>query len=105
MHSLCSFPWALTEPRTVTYLGVVQLKFQDETEFAGFRASRMLPKETLHPRLADKVWSAFLRGEYDVAVLQAMKAVEVAVRDAAGFPNSVLGVNLMRTASTLRRGH
>jgi len=83
----------------------VQLKFQDETEFAGFRASRMLPKETLHPRLADKVWSAFLRGEYDVAVLQAMKAVEVAVRDAAGFPNSVLGVNLMRTASTLRRGH
>jgi hypothetical protein len=39
----------------------------------------MLPKEALHPQLADEVWMAFMRGEFDVAVFQSMKAVEVAV--------------------------
>jgi uncharacterized protein (TIGR02391 family) len=58
----------------------------------------MLPKDSLHPRIADKVWAAFLRGDYDIAVLQAMKTVEVAVREGAALPNSVLGVPLMRTA-------
>jgi hypothetical protein len=79
-------------------LGHRALKFQDETEFAAFRVSRMLPRDCLHPRIADKVWAAFLRGDYDMAVLQAMKTVEVAVREAAALPNSVLGVPLMRTA-------
>jgi uncharacterized protein (TIGR02391 family) len=79
-------------------LGRRALKFQDESEFASFTVSRMLPRESLHPRLADKVWSAFLRGEYDVAVFQAMKAVEVSVRDASGLPDTLLGVNLMRSA-------
>jgi uncharacterized protein (TIGR02391 family) len=58
----------------------------------------MLPKENLHPRLADRGWSAFLRGEYDVAVFQAMKAVEVAMREASGLPDSLLGVPLIRSA-------
>lgn len=39
---------------------------------------------------------AFMRGEYDVAVFQAMKAVEIAVREASG--SSELGVKLMRDA-------
>jgi uncharacterized protein (TIGR02391 family) len=79
-------------------LGRRALKFQDETEFIGFRVSRMLPKESLHPRIADTVWSAFLRGDYDVAVFQAMKAVEVYVREAAKLPDSLLGVKLARNA-------
>jgi hypothetical protein len=57
-------------------LGRRALKFQDQSQFASFSVSRMLRKESLHPRIADRVWSAFLRGEYDVAVFQAMKAVE-----------------------------
>jgi uncharacterized protein (TIGR02391 family) len=79
-------------------LGRRALKFQDESQFAGFIVTRMLPKDSLHPRLADKVWSAFLRGEYDVAAFQAMKAVEVYVREAAALPDGVIGTNLMRTA-------
>ena len=79
-------------------LGRRSLKFQDETEFAAFRVTRMLPKDSLHPRIADKVWAAFLRGDYDVAVLQAMKTVEVAVRETAALPTTALGVPLMRTA-------
>ena len=58
----------------------------------------MLPKEGLYPRLSNKVWSAFMRSEFDVAVFQAMNAVEVAVREAAGLPNDLLGVKLMRRA-------
>jgi Protein of unknown function (Hypoth_ymh) len=46
--------------------------------------ARLRPKEILHPNVADRVWGSFMRGEYDGAVFQAMKAVEVAVRDAAG---------------------
>ena len=74
------------------------LRFENETDFANFAISRMLPKEALHPRLADKVWSAFMRSEFDVAVLQAMKAVEVSVREAAALPSSNVGVSLMRAA-------
>lgn len=66
-------------------LGRRALKFEDESQFASFIVTRMLPKDSLHPRLADKVWSAFLRGEYDVAAFQAMKAVEVYVRKLQDF--------------------
>ena len=58
----------------------------------------MLPREALNPKLAEKVWTAFMRGEFDVAVFQAMKAVEVAVRYGSGLPVSLLGVKLMREA-------
>jgi uncharacterized protein (TIGR02391 family) len=79
-------------------LGRRALKFQDQSQFASFVVSRMLRKESLHPRIADRVWSSFLRGEYDVAVFQAMKAVEVSVREASGLPDSVVGTDLMRKA-------
>lgn len=80
------------------YLSRRALKFEDESDFARFPSSRMLPRDNLHPRLAGKVWSAFLRADYDVAVFQAMKAVEVAVRDAAGLPDGHHGMPLMRDA-------
>jgi uncharacterized protein (TIGR02391 family) len=39
-----------------------------------------------------------MRNEYEVAAFQAMKAVEVSVREASGLPASLLGVPLMRKA-------
>lgn len=71
-------------------------RFESEDDFRQYALARRLPKEVLHPRIAEKVWMAFMRGEYDVAVFQAMKAVEVAVRAASGL--SGLGVPLMRAA-------
>jgi uncharacterized protein (TIGR02391 family) len=63
-----------------------------------FARSRRIEKDRLHPRIAQAVWSAYMRGEYDVAVFQAMKAVEVYVREAGGFSASELGTDLMRKA-------
>lgn len=79
-------------------------RIEDERDFAQFVASRFLRKDTLHKAIADLVWSAFLRGEYDVAVFQAMKAVEIAVRKAGGFPDASLGVDLMRKAFNPENG-
>jgi uncharacterized protein (TIGR02391 family) len=73
-------------------------KFENEAEFAQYAVARMLPKGALHPKIAQTVWMAFMRGEFDVAVFQAMKAVEVAVRDAAKLPAKDIGPHLMRKA-------
>ncbi len=73
-------------------------KFVDQRDFQSFQIARTLPRETLHSRIEMSVWSAFIRGEYDVAVFQAMKAVEIAVREAAGLGNDVVGVSLMTAA-------
>ena len=79
-------------------------KIASEEEFRAFRVSRLLQKEILHASIANTVWQAFMRGEYDVAVFQAMKAVEVRVRDASGLPASLLGVKLMRSAFDTKAG-
>jgi uncharacterized protein (TIGR02391 family) len=72
---------------------------ESEAEFADFQTARLLPRAILHPKLADTVWRAFMRAEFDGAVFHAMKAVEVAVRDACPkIDRSLLGVKLMRAA-------
>ena len=63
-----------------------------------YRKGNLLPKRQLHPTIAQKVWSLFLRGDYDIAVLQAFKEVEVAVRKAGEYADTDLGVDLMRKA-------
>jgi uncharacterized protein (TIGR02391 family) len=63
-----------------------------------YAKSRRIRREVLDERIAETVWSAFMRSEFDVAVLQAMKAVEIAVRKAGGFGASDIGVALMRKA-------
>jgi uncharacterized protein (TIGR02391 family) len=44
------------------------------------------------------VRTKFHLGDYETACFAAMKAVEVAVRDASGLDNSLVGVPLMRAA-------
>jgi uncharacterized protein (TIGR02391 family) len=78
-------------------------RMETEADFAQYAMARRLKREALHARLAHSVWLAFMRGEFDVAVFQAMKAVEVAVRDASGL-TAELGVRLMRKAFDLKTG-
>jgi uncharacterized protein (TIGR02391 family) len=67
-------------------------------DIEAYRQGKLLPTEALHPIIAEKVRPMFLRGDYDVAVVQAFKEVEVAVRSAARLSAALVGVDLMRTA-------
>jgi uncharacterized protein (TIGR02391 family) len=69
-----------------------------QEEFAAYRKANLLPKGQLHPLIANRVYPAFLRGEYDTAIFQAFREVEVAVREAGKFPQSLVGDKLMRAA-------
>lgn len=73
-------------------------QIQTSEDFKKFSKSRNIPKATLHPRIAEKVWAAFIRAEFDTAVFQAMRAVEVYVREAGGYTDGDLGTALMRKA-------
>jgi uncharacterized protein (TIGR02391 family) len=61
-------------------------------------SARRLAKDTLHPTIREDVWALYHRGKYDTAVFEAMKAVEVTVREAAKMPDALLGVKLMQAA-------
>jgi uncharacterized protein (TIGR02391 family) len=60
-------------------------------------SARHLPKDGLHVAIREDVWALYHRGKYDTAVFEAMKAVEVAVRDASGLASEI-GTTLMRRA-------
>jgi uncharacterized protein (TIGR02391 family) len=77
----------------------------DEASQLGSRAdvtayskAKLLPKDQLHPVIAGKVYPAFMRGEYDTAIFQAFREIEIAVREAGRFPQDLVGDNLMRAA-------
>lgn len=67
-------------------------------DIQAYRRGNMLPRQLLHPVVAQKVWATFLRGDYDTAVFQAFKEVEVRVREAGGYNAQDLGTDLMRKA-------
>ena len=69
-----------------------------------FKRADRLPRGELHPRIAEKVWPAYLRGDYETAVFQAFKEVEVAVRDRAKLEPTDVGTALMRKAFKTRDG-
>jgi uncharacterized protein (TIGR02391 family) len=73
-------------------------RLETRTDLEDYRKSQILPKEQLHSVIALKTWSAFLRGDYDTAIFQAFKEVEIAVRDAGGYSASDIGVPLVRKA-------
>jgi uncharacterized protein (TIGR02391 family) len=79
-------------------------KFENEAEFANYTVARRLPKETLHASISGPVWMSFMRGEFETAAFQAMKAVEVAVREAAGLAAADIGTRLMRKAFEVESG-
>lgn len=79
-------------------------RFENEAEFGNYAAARRLPKEALNPRISEKVWMSFMRGDFDTAAFLAMKAVEVAVREASGLTKTDIGVPLMRKAFDVDNG-
>ena len=73
-------------------------KFCESGDINKFKAASLLPPEKLDPLLVEKVRPAFLRGDYDSAIFEAFKEVEIRVRTLSGGDNTDIGVNLMRKA-------
>ena len=69
-----------------------------------YRRSNLLPARQLHARIAQKVWATFLRGDYDTAVFQAFKEVEIAVRECGEYAETDYGTDLMRKAFHVENG-
>jgi len=107
-----SISWLITQGLIVIDPGQPTLWYRLTRRAAGlctradveaFRKGRILPDDLVPGLFAPKVAPLFSRGEYDVAVFQAFKEVEVAVRKAAntkgaGYPNSDVATTLMRNA-------
>lgn len=73
-------------------------------QFDKYRHAALLPQGILHSSMSATAFSAFLRGEYDIAIFAAFRALENMVRDVCKYPNQALGVKLMRDAFDLRNG-
>lgn len=76
-----------------------------EEDFKTYARESLLDSRTLDPVLVRKVRPLFLRGDYDTAIFQAFKEVEIRVRKAGKFTNNDLGVDLMRKAFHSRTGN
>lgn len=73
-------------------------KLIDRNAYEAYRRASILPRTLLHPRIESRVYPSFLRGAYDTAVFEALREVEVAVREAAGLGPDRYGEPLMRDA-------
>jgi len=73
-------------------------KLAEESDIDGYVRRNLIPKQSLDPVLADKVWPLFIRGDYDTAVFQAFKEVEIRARTAASLSPESYGTSLMRDA-------
>lgn len=67
-------------------------------DFKTFSHIRLLPKDSLSPILQKHVYGLFMRGEFEKAVFEAYKAVEVKMRECAGWADTEIGVSLARKA-------
>ena len=70
-------------------------KMDVKRDFQKFRPARRFDRDLLHPEVAGEVWDAILRGEFTIAISSAMRAVEIAVREAGGQDESTVGIYLI----------
>jgi len=84
----------------VTELG---FKVRSEGGLAAIKAIKRIDVD-LHPRIASRVRSQFLLGEYELASFAAMREVEIRVRELAGAHPRDVGVDLMKKAFKVGEG-
>lgn len=73
-------------------------KLSSRVSLAAYRNTVALPRKLLHPNISAACWSTFLRGDYDTAVFQAYKELEVKIREAANLKPEDIGVPMVRKA-------
>ena len=74
------------------------------SDFGGYRSGKGLDREHLVEPLSQRAWPLFIAGQFDAAIMQAFKEVEIAVRSAGGFRQEDYGVDLMRRAFNPEKG-
>ena len=92
----------------ITYLDLkeydrVPQSFQIDVEDT--LTDNLLPKRLLHSVISQKVLPIFMQGSYGLAVFEAFKQVEIAVREAGGYAENDLGTDLMRKAFHVDKGN
>jgi uncharacterized protein (TIGR02391 family) len=92
------------EPNLVRTLSRRANQLAREPEARRVLSVRRIPRDALHPMIREDVWALYHWGKYDSAVFEAMKAVDVSVRDAAGLSAAQIGTKLMRTAFEVDNG-
>ncbi len=76
-----------------------------QADWAAFRQAKLFLRDAVHPDVSSKAYPLFVRGEYETAVFQSFKLVEVAVREAAGACFKALySTDLMRKAFNPKTG-
>jgi len=68
------------------------------TDYIGVRMRTKFTREMFHLSLPDAAWNAFSVGDYDTAVFEAFKSLEVAVRTKGGLASTDFGAGLMKKA-------
>lgn len=63
-----------------------------------FRKALDLPKDKLHPSIAERCHSDFMRSRFDTAVFEAYKQLEIAIRTAAEYGPEAKGPDMARKA-------
>jgi uncharacterized protein (TIGR02391 family) len=77
---------------------------QQEGHRAAWISEREFPETMVHPTLRPQALRLFRQGQFDTAVFEAFKTLEVAIRDAAGFGPERIGVPLARAAFDVENG-
>lgn len=73
-------------------------RLQERANLEAYKKGKFLPKDNLDEVLVRKVYPLFIKGDYDTAVFQAFKEVEIRVREKVGLGNELYGIDLMRKA-------
>ena len=73
-------------------------RMETKRDFQQFVRVRQFNRDALHPEVAGKVWNTVLRGEFADAISSAMQIVEIAVREAGKFDDSLVGIKLISAA-------
>jgi len=74
------------------------LQLRTDADVARYREASALPVALIHPSIAGRVIPMFSGGDRDGAVLMVFRAVEIAVRTAAGWDGKKFGVPMMMEA-------
>jgi uncharacterized protein (TIGR02391 family) len=78
--------------------------YKTDADVSAYRHQRLLRDQALDPELVEKVLPLFRPDDYDTPVFKAFKIVEIRVRRMSGLPDTMVGIDLMRTAFHLKTG-